>query len=107
MVLAAKKLRFEVRLTYIILDSPQRSIERVRLRVAKGGHAVPEDKIIERYGRSLAQFPWFLEQADQASLFDNSGASIQLIGRKKNGVITLDPNALPAVVAAVNTIATE
>jgi predicted ABC-type ATPase len=49
----AKELSFEVRLTYVILDGPERSIERVRWRIAKGGHSVPENKIIERYARSL------------------------------------------------------
>ena len=55
LVVMAKSLKFEVRLTYVILDSPERFIERVRRRVAKGGHAVPEDKIVERYARSLNQ----------------------------------------------------
>jgi predicted ABC-type ATPase len=99
LVVAAKELGFEVR--------PQRSIERVRLRVAKGGHSVPERKIVERYARSLDQLPWFLDQADQASVFDNSGAQPKLIAQKKYGVITSDPDALPQIVAAVKRIATE
>jgi predicted ABC-type ATPase len=107
LVLAAKALDFVVRLTYVILDSPRRNIERVRQRVAKGGHAVPVDKIVERYARSLEQLPWFLDQADHASVFDNSGASPRLMGTKRNGVITLDPDALPQVVAAIRKIATE
>ena len=104
LVLAAKVLQFTVRLTYVILDSPERNIERVRMRVKKGGHAVPEDKIVERYGRSLAQLPWFLEQADEAWLYDNSDTSPRLIGRKTGGVITRDPDALPQIVAAIETI---
>jgi predicted ABC-type ATPase len=28
----------------VLLDSPDRNVERVRMRVAKGGHAVPEAK---------------------------------------------------------------
>jgi predicted ABC-type ATPase len=67
---------------------------------------VPEDKIIERYARCLDQLPWFLDQADQASLFDNSGAEPQRIGWKKGGVVILDPDALPAVVDAVKKTAT-
>jgi predicted ABC-type ATPase len=97
----AKRLGFEVRLIYVLLDSPQRNVERVRLRVKKGGHAVPENKIVERYARSLQQMPWFLEQADQAWLFDNSGATPRLIGQKHAGTVTLDEHALPAVVEAV------
>jgi predicted ABC-type ATPase len=107
LVVAAKELGFALRLTYVILDSPERSIERVRLRVAKGGHSVPQRKIVERYARSLDQLPWFLEQADQASVFDNSGAQPKLIAQKKDGVITQDPHALPQIVAAVKKIATE
>jgi predicted ABC-type ATPase len=106
LVLAAKELSFEVRLTYVILDGPERSIERVRWRIAKGGHSVPENKIIERYARSLDQLPWFLEQADQALIFDNSGAEPRPIAQKKDGVITSDPDALPQIVAAIKRIAT-
>jgi predicted ABC-type ATPase len=102
----AKQLRFEIHLIYVLLDTPARNIERVRLRVKKGGHSVPEDKIRERYTRSLEQMPWFLEQADQAWLFDNSGASPKLIGEKRDGVVTLTADALPAVVEAARKIQT-
>ena len=51
--------------------------------------------------------PWFLEQADHAWLFDNSGAVPRLIGEKHAGVITLDEAALPVVVEAVRKIQTE
>src|SRR6266481_4202618 len=93
-----------VRLIYVLLDSPQRNMERVRLRVKKGGHGVPEDKILERHARSLEQMPWFLEQADQAWLYDNSGASPKLIAEKHAGMVTLDEDALPFVVEAVSKI---
>jgi predicted ABC-type ATPase len=72
LVKLAKRLQFEFCLIYVLLDSPERNIERVRIRVAKGGHNVPKAKIAERYVRSLAQLPWFLRQADRAYIFDNS-----------------------------------
>ncbi len=100
----AKKLGFEIYLIYVVLDTVERNIERVRLRVKKGGHNVPEEKIRERYGRSLDQMPWFLEKADNASLFDNSGAQPLLIGAKRNGIIQLDEKALPTVAEAVHQI---
>jgi predicted ABC-type ATPase len=67
------------------------------LRVAKGGHDVPTDKILERRERSLAQLPWFLAQADDAWLFDNSAESPQLIGTKSKGDIKLKTGALPEI----------
>jgi hypothetical protein len=57
-----------------------------------------------RHARSLEQTPWFLDQADQASIFDNSGATPRLVGEKRGGVIRLDSAALSAVAAAVQTI---
>jgi predicted ABC-type ATPase len=111
LVIEAKARQFEVRLIYVILKSPDLSIERVRLRVAKGGHDVPPDKIRERYGRSLKQLPWFLAQADKALVFDNSedapNATPRLIAEKKANRIEIDPDALPQIVDAVQTAAAD
>ncbi len=100
LVTLAKKLGYVFQLIYVILDSPQRNIERVQIRVKRGGHRVPEEKIITRYWRSLEQLEWFLAQADQAWIWDNSGATIRSIGEQDAGVIRLDAKALPAIVKA-------
>ncbi len=42
LVRAARDRQFQVRLIYVLLDSVERNIERVKLRVAKGGHDVPK-----------------------------------------------------------------
>jgi predicted ABC-type ATPase len=57
LVLAAKAHGFEVRLIYILLSSAELSVERVKLRVGKGGHHVPTTKIRQRRERSLQQLP--------------------------------------------------
>jgi predicted ABC-type ATPase len=97
LVRAAKRRKFTIRLIYVLLSSPQLNIERIRLRVAKGGHDVPLDKILERRERSLRQLPWFLAQADEAWLFDNSGERPQLIGTKSKGKVKLKASALPEI----------
>jgi predicted ABC-type ATPase len=104
LVIAAKARRFDVRLIYVLLDSPERNVERVRLRVAKGGHDVPESKVRDRRVRSLKQLPWFLDKADDAWIFDNSGASPRRIAQKRKGVITLETEALPEIAALVRKI---
>jgi predicted ABC-type ATPase len=104
LVALAKRYGFLVWLFYVVLDTPERNVERVRIRVARGGHGVPEDKIRDRYHRSLRQFPWFLEQADRAWMFDNSGAEPKQIGEKLKGLISLDDAALPAIRKAAETI---
>ena len=107
LVTKARQLGFAVWLVYVVLDSPERNVERVRLRVQKGGHDVPEGKIRARYARSLEQFPWFLDQADQAWIYDNSGAEPRRIGEKSGGVIALDESALPVVVEAARSLSTD
>lgn len=93
LVLAAKERDFGFRLIFVMLRIPELNVERVHLRVRKGGHAVPEHKIRERWARSLAQLPWFLDQADQAAIFDNSSAVPRLVGRKQDDKVAVDIDA--------------
>jgi predicted ABC-type ATPase len=53
---------------------PVRSAHRpVRNRVKLGGHAVPEEKIVDRYRRSLALLSDAIRLRNRAYIFDNSG----------------------------------
>ena len=104
LVLAARAHGFEVRLIYILLDSPELSVERVRLRVGKGGHHVPTTKIRQRRERSLQQLPWFLRHTDLAWIFDNSGARPAQIAKKIGNTIIVDPAALPEIKEAVRLV---
>ncbi len=104
----AKTGGFEVRLIYVMLRTPALNIERVRLRVARGGHHVEADKIRERYQRSLEQLPWFLQAADRAYIFDNSGADPRLVAEKgPDGDLVLDPDAPEALRTALRSLSEE
>ena len=104
LVEAARAQGFAVRLVYVIVRDAALQLERIRLRVAKGGHDVPEDKVIARRARSLAQLPWFLEHADRADIFDNSGATPRRIGHKDaDGATAIDPSAPADMIAALTT----
>lgn len=83
LVLRAKKLGFEFRFIYVYVETLERQLERIRLRVAKGGHDVPRDKVAGRRLRSFAQFGWFFWEADQAWVYDNSGADPMLLAWKE------------------------
>jgi len=93
LVRLAQSFGFEIRLLYVLLDTAELNIARVRARVAAGGHNVPEDRIRARRERSFRQLPWFLERADLALIYDNSGTSPRLVGRKQFGVLEIDPSA--------------
>ena len=64
-------------------------VERSRLRVLKGGHHVPFEKVSARRARSFEQAGWFFDAADEAWIFDNSTSEPELVGRKEPGKIAL------------------
>lgn len=70
---------FEVRMIYVLLDSVDRQLARIRRRVSEGGHDVPADKVASRRSRSLEQFAWFVSEVDRCFVFDNSSGNPDLI----------------------------
>lgn len=65
---------FTITILYLFLDSPDTCVERVRERVQKGGHSVPDADIRRRFFRSIRNF-WRLYRplADHWVLVYNSG----------------------------------
>lgn len=68
----AQRLGYRTYLYYIATDDPEINISRVRNRVRQGGHDVPEDKIVSRYGRSLNLLMDAIAHTNRAYIFDNS-----------------------------------
>jgi predicted ABC-type ATPase len=68
----AQRLGYRIGLIYIGLENVELAIRRVRVRVAKGGHDVPEADIRRRYMRSLQNLKRAVLQADQSHILDNS-----------------------------------
>jgi predicted ABC-type ATPase len=95
----AKAHGFAVKLIYIALDSPDRNIRRVRERVARGGHNVPDGDVRRRYERSLVNAGEAIHLADEAKVYDNSGPEAVKVIEARNGVITWHAANPPAWVA--------
>lgn len=62
----------EVRIWYVGLSSPELHIARVRARVAKGGHDIPEAKIRERYDLGRENLIALLPKLTELWVYDNS-----------------------------------
>jgi predicted ABC-type ATPase len=54
------------------LNAPEFHIARVRSRVAKGGHDIPETKIRERYSQSRLNLIRLLPKLTEVLVYDNS-----------------------------------
>ncbi|HDM8225002.1 TPA: zeta toxin family protein [Vibrio campbellii] len=71
----AKKQSFIIKLAYISTEHPSINIERIKERVANGGHHVPDVDVVRRYERSLENVSGFFNQADEVCFVDNSRLS--------------------------------
>lgn len=62
----------EVRVWYVGLSSVELHIARVRARVEKGGHPIPEEKIRDRYDRSRLNLIRLMPLLTELVVYDNS-----------------------------------
>src|SRR5271154_4392590 len=92
----AKKAGYKTFLVYVALGDPELHIERVRLRVAQGGHNIPDADIRRRYYRSLMRAPEALRLADEAVVLDNSGLRPVRVLLLRGGLVGWRAQALPA-----------
>jgi predicted ABC-type ATPase len=95
LVRLAKRQGFRVRMIYVVLRTAELNVERVKLRVAKGGHDVPLESILDRRRRSFGELPWFLTHVDDVEVLDNSGAEPVVVARKSEDIIEIYGDELP------------
>lgn len=63
---------YHVVMCFIGLDSAATSDERVAMRVLQGGHDVPEEKVRDRYARSLENLARAIRKLPTVWVYDNS-----------------------------------
>lgn len=90
----ANKIGYKTYLYFVCTDNWQLNIERVRLRVKQGGHAVDEEKIKERYFRSLGLFAKTASLTNTAYLLDNS-EEFELMAELRDGKLQYESSKYP------------
>lgn len=63
---------FDVNIWFVGLESVEKHMQRVRARVAAGGHDIPEEKIRERWNASRLNIINLLPHLTELRVFDNS-----------------------------------
>lgn len=84
-MLKARASGYRTYLYFVATEDPDININRVRNRVAAGGHPVPTEKIVQRYGRCLGLLPAAIAVSNRAYIFDNSGADLVLLAEVTDG----------------------
>ena len=89
----AKANGFTVTLFYVYLEKFELAIERVALRVLKGGHHIPVNIIECRYFKGLMNLKKYILAVDEWYILDNSNAAYNYIAKsinKKEEIINFD-----------------
>jgi predicted ABC-type ATPase len=90
----AKEKGFFVVMNYIGLENSEIAKERVRFRVSKGGHGIPDEVIEKRYSESLLNLKDAINICDEVNIYDNTNEFIQLIDIK-NGILIWRDRSMP------------
>ena len=69
---AVRSEGYRTALHYVSLGSPAQALDRIRNRVALGGHDVPENDVRRRFLRSHSNLPTAVQLAGEVVLYDNS-----------------------------------
>lgn len=92
----AQEQGYRTYLYFVTTEDPDINVDRVKQRVKNGGHPVEENKIRERYFRSMEMLIDAIEVSDRAFLYDNSSnavdQSVSYICEVTNGdTLTINP----------------
>jgi len=93
----AKAAGYFVRVFFIGTSDPRINAARVAGRVMAGGHTVPIEKIISRYGKSMANLAGAIDVADRVYIYDNSVDEVEarLCARTTDGQLRKVYGLLP------------
>lgn len=82
----AHKRGYNVVIIYVFVGSPVDCIGRIQIRVKNGGHPVPDEDVVRRFGRSKHNF-WNLykDLAEHWVLYYNGGDDIVLVAKQDKG----------------------
>lgn len=86
---------FEVRIWYVGLASPEMHLARVRARVRKGGHDIPEADVRRRFDQSRLQLIELLPVLTELKVFDNSHEADPHAGQAPQPRLVLHWQRLP------------
>jgi predicted ABC-type ATPase len=83
----ARERGYFIRVFFIGTSDPRINASRVAGRIMAGGHAVPIEKIISRYTRSMANLSAAITLADRVYIYDNSVEDVdaRLFARTQSG----------------------
>ena len=85
----AKDNGYDITTIYVLTESPEINIQRVKKRVTEGGHDVEADKIRIRYDRCMSLLPEVIKISNQMLLYDNSIKYSLMLYKKQEKILLI------------------
>ena len=83
-----------IRLYYVGLDTLDESIKRIKNRVAKGGHNIPNESVIKRFNSRFEDITTVLPYCNEAVFYDNDNG-FRVVAEYSNGELTILTTEIP------------
>lgn len=85
---------YYIRLYYIGVNSAEESIKRIKNRVEKGGHSIPDDDVIRRYGKRFDDLLTILPYCNEVYFYDNENGFVEA-AEYRNGKLMIKCDDVP------------
>lgn len=90
----AKELDYFIRLYYVGVSTAEESVLRIKNRVSKGGHDIPERDVIRRFESRFEDLKKILPYCDEVHFYDNENGFAE-VGEYRNGRVLLIGEYVP------------
>lgn len=88
----ARDVGYRITLYFVGIENVEMAIERVRSRVAKGGHGIEEAVIRKRFSAMSGNLARLLPYCDSAYFYDNSQKFRQIAVMRDGALVDIDSN---------------
>ena len=90
----AREHDYFIRLYYIGVNTAEESMKRIKNRVEKGGHNIPDDDVIRRYNKRFDDLIAILPYCDEVFLYDNENGFVES-AEYKNAKLIIKVDSVP------------
>ena len=90
----AREHDYFIRLYYIGVNTAEESMKRIKNRVEKGGHTIPDDDVIRRYNKRFDDLIAILPYCDEVFLYDNENGFVES-AEYKNAKLIIKVDSVP------------
>jgi predicted ABC-type ATPase len=86
----AKKKGYFIKAIFVLTKDVELNVFRVKSRAMRGGHDVPDEKIRNRYHKSLTFLPALIKLSDECYVIDNTDKPSIIFTKKNSELIAIE-----------------